>query len=102
MARWNSDNFPEPTVGDTESIRRFLRMKYIEKKWYKAPSKKTEEVKPEPLTNILGNNIPPIKVDNHVNERKIAQFSAFEDHGNSSSNLSSSQVSEALFFKKRM
>jgi len=91
LARWNSDNFPEPTVGDTESIRRFLRMKYIEKKWYKAPSKKTEEVKPEPLTNILGNNIPPIKVDNHVNERKIAQFSAFEDHGNSSSNLSSSQ-----------
>ena len=81
LARWNADDCPEPTIGDDQSVRRFLRLKYIDKKWYKAPPatrKDHEEPKTEPLTNILGNNILPIRVDSSTNASKIAQFAAFD------------------------
>jgi hypothetical protein len=83
LARWNPEEYPEPTQGDDQSIRRFLRMKYIDKKWYKAPAetkrREPDEPKAEPLSNILGNDIPPIKVNQTANEAKIAQFPAFDN-----------------------
>jgi len=75
MARWSASDFPEPDPGDPERLRQFIRLKYIDKKWIagggstttpKKTSNKTKEVdnipKPEPLTSILGNDIPPIQV----------------------------------------
>jgi len=33
MARWNSDEYPEPEAGDLERVRQFIRLKYVEKRW---------------------------------------------------------------------
>jgi len=79
MARWSPSDFPEPDPGDPERLRQFIRLKYIDKKWVAGgssgtpPTQKAKNVqkptkgdnnipKPEPLTNILGNDIPPMHV----------------------------------------
>eukprot|EP01119_Soliformovum_irregulare_P011819 TRINITY_DN299_c0_g1_i1.p1 TRINITY_DN299_c0_g1~~TRINITY_DN299_c0_g1_i1.p1 ORF type:complete len:468 (-),score=143.26 TRINITY_DN299_c0_g1_i1:106-1509(-) len=88
LARWTPNEFPEPDPGDPERIRHFIRLKYIDKRWVasggnqnpgptvaaKKSSPTTTSWQPfadkganlpkaERLENILGNNIPPIQVN---------------------------------------
>jgi len=79
MKNWNPDEYPEPDAGDVDRIRQFIRLKYVDKRWSNEfreerssdkrsesrsshSKRKDDREKVEPLTTILGNNIPPIKV----------------------------------------
>ena len=66
MARWNSNEFPEPDPNDKDRIRQFIRLKYVEKRWVargnnQRPQQQSQShqqshsVRTEPLTNVLGN-----------------------------------------------
>eukprot|EP01116_Phalansterium_solitarium_P017798 TRINITY_DN4480_c0_g1_i1.p1 TRINITY_DN4480_c0_g1~~TRINITY_DN4480_c0_g1_i1.p1 ORF type:complete len:554 (+),score=172.17 TRINITY_DN4480_c0_g1_i1:1702-3363(+) len=63
MAKWKPEEYPEPEAGDVEKIREWVTKKYVDKKWFDASKADSEAPKAEPLSNILGNNIPPIKVE---------------------------------------
>eukprot|EP00435_Cladocopium_sp_Y103_P047501 s999_g14.t1 len=39
LDRWHKDTFPEPDGTDLEAIREFIRLKYVEKKWYRPHAK---------------------------------------------------------------
>lgn len=87
LALWSSDDFPEPAAGDQEAIRRFIALKYIDQKWVVKPnhtkhSKNNDIPKAEPLTKILGNDIPPMKV--HSNRKYETSES---NHGKPSVNF---------------
>ncbi|KAL6046767.1 putative ADP-ribosylation factor GTPase-activating protein AGD14 [Balamuthia mandrillaris] len=85
LAKWSSDQYPEPDSADKARVREFMKLKYLEKRWYRKDSKSkevsptssgsaspnrrersrkgkgdTSPVKVEPLQKILGNDIPPI------------------------------------------
>eukprot|EP01118_Nematostelium_gracile_P006346 TRINITY_DN2041_c0_g1_i1.p1 TRINITY_DN2041_c0_g1~~TRINITY_DN2041_c0_g1_i1.p1 ORF type:complete len:455 (-),score=162.34 TRINITY_DN2041_c0_g1_i1:78-1442(-) len=68
MARWSASDFPEPDPGDPERLRQFIRTKYIDKKWVgngsssSSKAKKEDLPKVQPISNILGPNVPSIKV----------------------------------------
>ncbi|KAF2070424.1 hypothetical protein CYY_008252 [Polysphondylium violaceum] len=57
LARWKPSDFPEPEEGDTNRIRQFIDLKYNKKQWIDNGVPKVE-----PLSNILGADIPPIKI----------------------------------------
>lgn len=72
MARWNADEYPEPEAGDLERIRQFIRLKYVEKKWIERGTPKKSTAKVEPLSNILGSDLPPMKVE-RMNQQPASQ-----------------------------
>ncbi|KYQ88155.1 Arf GTPase activating protein [Tieghemostelium lacteum] len=57
LAKWTPSDFPEPEEGDHSKIRQFIELKYTTKRWVE-----TSPTRVEPLSSILGSNIPPIQV----------------------------------------
>ncbi|CAE7304867.1 NPF8.2 [Symbiodinium sp. CCMP2592] len=39
LDRWHAEAFPEPDGGDVEALREFIRLKYVEKKWFRPHGK---------------------------------------------------------------
>eukprot|EP00292_Cryptomonas_paramecium_P033900 CAMPEP_0113665456 /NCGR_PEP_ID=MMETSP0038_2-20120614/2316_1 /TAXON_ID=2898 /ORGANISM="Cryptomonas paramecium" /LENGTH=107 /DNA_ID=CAMNT_0000580813 /DNA_START=278 /DNA_END=597 /DNA_ORIENTATION=- /assembly_acc=CAM_ASM_000170 len=39
LGGWNPSQFPKPSPGDQEKIRKFIQMKYVERRWYVDPEK---------------------------------------------------------------
>ena len=39
LGTWEPAKFPKPAPGDLEKIRKFIQMKYVEKRWYLSPEK---------------------------------------------------------------
>jgi hypothetical protein len=94
LARWNPQDYPEPDNSDQSRIREFMRLKYVEKRWVDrggaptadrpsaAASYQQAAAAPlrrdpppaEPLTKILGSNIPPIRVGNDYNYGKVSGY----------------------------
>eukprot|EP01122_Echinamoeba_exundans_P013135 TRINITY_DN5681_c0_g1_i3.p1 TRINITY_DN5681_c0_g1~~TRINITY_DN5681_c0_g1_i3.p1 ORF type:complete len:466 (+),score=72.40 TRINITY_DN5681_c0_g1_i3:204-1400(+) len=112
LARWSADNYAQPSPGDLEGLRRFIRDAFVDNRWSagsspvpsasksnEAPSGKSTSSggasrrtaqpqpdafpKPEPLSSILGPDIPKIAVGASSNS----------SHGNSSSSTRTSASS---------
>jgi len=76
LAKWTPSDFPEPDATKQKQIREFMRLKYVEKKWYDAKAAEAIEngtapaessgdqslPKSQPLENILGPQIPSVQV----------------------------------------
>jgi hypothetical protein len=89
LARWNPSEVPEPDPGDTEKLRQFIKMKYIDKRWVASSgashTKQNTQTqgrpkvtdahlpKPEPITNLLGSDLPPM----HVRQQQQPQQNPF-------------------------
>ncbi|CAJ1434460.1 unnamed protein product [Effrenium voratum] len=43
LDRWNQEAFPEPDGSDLEAVREFIRLKYVEKKWFRPHGKPAAE-----------------------------------------------------------
>ena len=63
-------DFPEPDSTKVKLIRDFMRDKYVNKRWLDNSEKELIEngvtntsTNQEPLNNVLGNDIPPLKVE---------------------------------------
>ena len=39
LGSWEPTTFPKPAPGDLEKIRKFIQMKYVERRWYVSPEK---------------------------------------------------------------
>ena len=39
LGSWDPARFPKPAPGDLEKIRKFIQMKYVERRWYVSPEK---------------------------------------------------------------
>ena len=39
LGAWDPAKFPKPAPGDLEKIRKFMQMKYVERRWYVNPEK---------------------------------------------------------------
>eukprot|EP01103_Thecamoeba_quadrilineata_P014254 TRINITY_DN419_c0_g4_i1.p1 TRINITY_DN419_c0_g4~~TRINITY_DN419_c0_g4_i1.p1 ORF type:complete len:390 (+),score=108.60 TRINITY_DN419_c0_g4_i1:92-1171(+) len=82
LARWSPGEYPEPETGDQRRIREFMRAKYQEKRWYSRDAQ--EKIKPqpptppatEPLSNLLGNNLPPLAVGATKNTEDWSDFAS--------------------------
>mmetsp|Transcript_17931 Transcript_17931/g.19961 ORF Transcript_17931/g.19961 Transcript_17931/m.19961 type:complete len:643 (+) Transcript_17931:3-1931(+) len=73
-ASWTPQSFPKPGPDDRAKIKEFILKTYVEKQWVatvkkkkkrtkkKRKSKKIKTPTPEPLSNLLGNNIPEIQL----------------------------------------
>lgn len=81
LAKWKPSDFPEPDPGDPDKLRQFIRMKYIDKKWVAHDSPKEQTIKhnkpkvtdshlprAEPITNLLGNDLPPMTIGNRAQQ----------------------------------
>ena len=63
LATWESHKFPKPEAGDEQRIRKFISLKYKDKKWYKAGGGVGPDCpKPEPISKIL-NEEPKLVVN---------------------------------------
>ena len=63
LATWESHKFPKPEAGDEQRIRKFISLKYKDKKWYKAGGGVAPDCpKPEPISKIL-NEEPKLVVN---------------------------------------
>eukprot|EP01121_Diplochlamys_sp_Union-15-3_P022218 TRINITY_DN938_c0_g1_i1.p1 TRINITY_DN938_c0_g1~~TRINITY_DN938_c0_g1_i1.p1 ORF type:complete len:480 (-),score=112.80 TRINITY_DN938_c0_g1_i1:71-1435(-) len=84
LVNWKPSEFPAPDTSDKRRVKDFIQFVFVQKKWAKKTSKKKKSSKAdngsakkkrssqkapivEPLSNILGNNIPPITIDGHSN-----------------------------------
>eukprot|EP00930_Biecheleria_cincta_P007150 TRINITY_DN108304_c0_g1_i1.p1 TRINITY_DN108304_c0_g1~~TRINITY_DN108304_c0_g1_i1.p1 ORF type:complete len:425 (+),score=89.01 TRINITY_DN108304_c0_g1_i1:58-1332(+) len=55
LNRWSQQIFPQPAVGDLEGIREFIRLKYVEKKWFRPLSSSELPKAPPPAAQALSN-----------------------------------------------
>eukprot|EP00281_Chroomonas_sp_CCMP1168_P033933 CAMPEP_0206256802 /NCGR_PEP_ID=MMETSP0047_2-20121206/24984_1 /ASSEMBLY_ACC=CAM_ASM_000192 /TAXON_ID=195065 /ORGANISM="Chroomonas mesostigmatica_cf, Strain CCMP1168" /LENGTH=175 /DNA_ID=CAMNT_0053683311 /DNA_START=94 /DNA_END=617 /DNA_ORIENTATION=- len=70
LGKWREKDFPIPEAGDKARIRKFIELKYQEKRWYLDPAKAPQSgglaaddhPKPEPISKIL-NEEPKLVVN---------------------------------------
>ncbi|EFA83789.1 Arf GTPase activating protein [Heterostelium album PN500] len=94
LARWRPDDYPEPEEGDSQRIRKFIELKYNNKQWVDNNSGGgggggISQPKIEPLSNILGPDIPPIRVAHDRNSQQFQQQDLFNNNNNNNQNINS-------------
>jgi hypothetical protein len=112
LARWSPEDFPEPDPSDAQRVKAFMKLKYIDKRWYSetgegpqpsssssygaphsnhssAPAQRKNPdpyPQPVPLTTILGNDIPPLHINGSTNKQPAAQHQPHPPQANSAQN----------------
>ena len=61
LGGWDSTKFPKPAPGDLEKIRKFIQMKYVERRWYVNPEKALANASAAPA--LIASAIPSVIVN---------------------------------------
>ena len=56
LDRWTKETFPEPDGTDLEALREFIRLKYVEKKWYRPHAKPAPAAKAQAAPQAVPDN----------------------------------------------